>query len=305
MLRPPPEAPLGVLPREALRIDQGFHPHHAHWQGQGYAMGAEAGAAAALVFVPRSKRLARALVAQACAFAPGGLVAVDGQKTDGIDSLFRACRNRLGDLPNVTKGHGRLFWFRATEAFADWAMPEPEPGPEPGPEGFVTLPGVFSEQGVDRGSALLAGALPPKMVGRVCDLGAGWGYLAQAVLSREEVTHLDLVEAEALALDCARLNVTDPRAAFHWADALTFSPAEPYTHIVTNPPFHESRKGQPTLGQGFITAAARMLAPNGRLWLVANRHLPYEAVLTDRFRNAEEIGGDGAFKLFAASRPRR
>ena len=289
-----------MLPREAVRIDQGFRPHFQHWQRHGYAMGVAAQAATALVFVPRSKRLARALIAQACALAPGGLVVVDGQKADGADSLFRACRDRLGDLPNVTKDHGRLFWFPATEAFADWAMPEPERGPE----GFATLPGVFSEAGVDRGSALLAAALPEQMAGRVCDLGAGWGYLAQAILTREGVTHVDLVEAEALALDCARLNVTDPRAAFHWADALTFAPSVPYAYIVTNPPFHESRKGQPALGQGFIAAAARMLAPNGRLWLVANRHLPYEAPLRGRFRKVDEIGGDGAFKLFAASRPR-
>ena len=32
----------------------------------------------------------------------------------------------------------------------------------------------------DRGSALLAAALPAKLGGKVVDLGAGWGYLSRA-----------------------------------------------------------------------------------------------------------------------------
>ena len=47
---------------------------------------------------------------------------------------------------------------------------------------------------------------------RIVDLGAGWGFLARAILARDGVRQLDLVEAEAAALDCARRNVTDPRA---------------------------------------------------------------------------------------------
>jgi 16S rRNA (guanine1207-N2)-methyltransferase len=48
-----------------------------------------------------------------------------------------------------------------------------------------------------------------------------------------------------------------------------------------------------------------MLHPGGTLWLVANRHLPYGAVLTETFRQVEDIGGDGAFRLVRASRPVR
>ena len=46
-----------------------------------------------------------------------------------------------------------------------------------------------------------------------------------------------------------------------------------------------------------------MLAPAGRMWMVANRQLPYEAVLARHFREVAEIGGDTAFKLIAAARP--
>jgi 16S rRNA (guanine1207-N2)-methyltransferase len=38
-----------------------------------------------------------------------------------------------------------------------------------------------------------------------------------------------------------------------------------------------------------------MLAPNGSLWLVANRHLPYDAVLSESFPQHEDVAGDAAF----------
>ena len=72
-----------------------------------------------------------------------------------------------------------------------------------------------------------------------------------------------------------------------------------------NPPFHTGRAADPALGIAFIAAAARALTGSGQLWMVANRHLPYEAALRDRFKTVEELGGDAAFKLFHATRPKR
>ena len=56
---------------------------------------------------------------------------------------------------------------------------------------------------LDERFALLKGAT------RVVDLGAGWGWLAAQVLKREGVEAVHLVEADAEALDCARLNLRD------------------------------------------------------------------------------------------------
>lgn len=296
--RPPAGYDLGALERGRVRILTGFRPDRDWWQAAGYeVVDKAADEAVTLVVVPRSKALARAMVAEACEGA--GLVLVDGQRTDGADSLFKECRARLGDLPNVAKAHGRLFWFAASDVFADWAAPPPQPGPE----GFVTTAGVFSDGAVDRGSALLAAALPGKMGPHVADLGAGWGYLSAAVLQREGVERVDLVEAEALSLDCAWRNLSDPRAVFHWADATTWGAARSVDAVVMNPPFHTGRAADPGLGRAFIAAAARLLKPQGSLWMVANRHLAYEGALRENFRNLDEIGGDSAFKLYHASRP--
>jgi 16S rRNA (guanine1207-N2)-methyltransferase len=46
-----------------------------------------------------------------------------------------------------------------------------------------------------------------------------------------------------------------------------------------------------------------MLAPNGVLWLVANRHLPYEAALAECFREVAPLESAGGYKLVRAARP--
>ncbi len=300
VMRPAADYDVSALPRDDIMIAQGFYPDFARWNDAGYFVTAKAEPAeVAIVVVPRSKALARAMIASAATWAK--LVIVDGQKTDGVESLFKDCRKRLGSLPSVPKGHGRIFWFTPTDVFDDWVAPPPSMGPH----GFVTTAGVFSDGAVDKGSALLAAALPDKLPARMADVGAGWGYLAGPVLARKGVASLDLIEAEALSLECARLNVSDKRVDFHWADATAFAPAVPFDGIVMNPPFHTGRASEPSLGRAFIAGAARMLAGHGKLWMVANRHLPYEQALRDAFRNVDEIAGDGAFKVFHATRPVR
>ncbi|MEJ6404452.1 class I SAM-dependent methyltransferase [Yoonia sp. 2307UL14-13] len=300
VMRPSATYDVVALPREAVQIMQGFHPDHIAWERAGYPVGQEGGAASvAIVVVPRAKALARDMIARACTNAD--LIIVDGQKTDGVDSLFKDCRKRLGDLSSITKGHGRLFWFDKTDAFADWAAGPPQMGPH----GFYTNAGVFSDGAIDAGSTLLAEHLPAKLPARMADLGAGWGYLAGPVLERKGVISLDLIEAEALSVACARKNVTDPRATIHWADATDFTPDAAFDGIVMNPPFHTGRTPDPALGRAFIHAAARLLTPNGKLWMVANRHLPYETTLSDTFRNVDMIASTNAFKVFHANRPKR
>jgi len=72
-----------------------------------------------------------------------------------------------------------------------------------------------------------------------------------------------------------------------------------------NPPFHVSRAAEPDLGAAFIEAAAKVLTGSGHLWLVANRQLPYEAVLERSFRRVETVTSNSGFKVLSAQGPRR
>lgn len=299
VLRPDPDYDLSGFAASDVTIVHRFRPHVMDWEAAGYSVVEDCPEVdLAVVVIPKSKTLARVMIAEAVAKA--GCVFVDGSKDHGIDSLYKECRKRAGELPSVTKAHGRLFVLPKSDLFDDWKSA----GPVAGPEGFKTQAGVFSEGGVDRGSALLAKALPKKLPARVADFGAGWGYLSRTILEREGVQSLDLWEAEGLSLDCARLNTPDERAMFHWGDVTREVPKRTYDAIVMNPPFHTGRRADVGLGQAFILAAARALVPNGQLWMVANRHLPYESLLGSAFIKVEELMGDKGFKVLHASRPK-
>lgn len=296
VLRPPVGFDLSDL--DEAHVVQGFKPAYDFFAVQGFsvALAPDGSYAAALVCVTRSKVETRGLIADAAQRAP--LVLVDGQKTDGIESHLKDIKKRATVVSVVSKAHGKLFAFR-DGAFADWDAPAKVV------DGFQTVPGVFSSDGIDPASQMLAAHLPEKLPNRIADLGAGWGYLATQILLRDSVKEVHLVEAEHAALDCARRNVTDPRAQFHWADATQFTLPTGLDAVVMNPPFHPSRAADPKLGQAFIANAARILAPHGKLWMVANRHLPYEAEAQSRFAQVTEIAGDNRFKVLLAEKPRR
>ncbi|MDO5370245.1 class I SAM-dependent methyltransferase [Paracoccus sp. (in: a-proteobacteria)] len=290
-------------------VVQGFRPAHDSVASQGFRAltSVDGRADAAVVFLPRARAEARARVAAAAAaLDEGAALWIDGQKTDGVDAMLRELRG-LAPVDQVqSRAHGKI--FRVTVPGGDWLPPDWKGARRTVEGGFVTAPGVFSADGPDPASVALAACLPERLPTRMVDLGAGWGWLSAQVLTRPGIELLHLVEADHAALDCAKANVTDPHARFHWADATTFRLPEPVNGVVMNPPFHQGRAADPHLGGRFIRAAAGLLTGAGRLWMVANRHLPYEAALNEHFADVREIGGDNRFKVIAATgagRPKR
>jgi 16S rRNA (guanine1207-N2)-methyltransferase len=158
---------------------------------------------------------------------------------------------------------------------------------------------VFAWDRIDGGSALLAEHLPA-LKGAGADLGCGYGALATVVLRSEAVTALRLIDLDRRAVEAARKNVDDPRATFQWADARTLDDGGQLDFVVMNPPFHDGGAEDRRLGQAFVRKAAGLLKKGGVLWLVANRHLPYEAELNAAFKRVTPVTEGGGYKLFEA-----
>lgn len=265
-----------------------------------------------LVLPPRQRDEARALFAQAMRrAAPGGLVLAAMPNSEGAKSGEADLARLAGPLQVISKHKCRVFWTAPLSDAADPALLEEWSAldaPQRNAAGYVSRPGLFAWDRVDTASALLAGHLPADLSGRLADLGAGYGYLATQVLARcVGVTGLDLYEAERRALEPARLNLEDAQRAcgrpvpfaMHWHD-VTQGLLDRYDAIVSNPPFHQGRADLPELGRAFIDTAAGALWPHGRLWLVANRHLPYEATLAARFTEVRTVTTQEGFKVIEA-----
>ncbi|MEP6898177.1 MAG: methyltransferase [Rhodanobacter sp.] len=266
-----------------------------------------------LVLPPRQRDEARALFARALGhLAPGGTLLASMPNAEGAKSGEADLAKLTGTVQHLSKHKCRVFWSMPQSDRVDrqlqseWLTLDE---PREIVDGLVSRPGLFAWNRIDRASALLAAHLPNDLHGRVADLGAGYGYLATQVIARcPEVVAIDLYEAEARAMEPARINLSRAQrlharevdGAVHWHDVTRGLPQR-YNAIVSNPPFHQGRADLPELGRAFIVSAADALLPDGRLLIVANRHLPYEATLASRFREVRTLAVQEGFKVIEAS----
>jgi 16S rRNA (guanine1207-N2)-methyltransferase len=296
-----------------LSLVQGFRPDYRSLLASGHRvtpMPEGDGFDAALVLVGRHRGQNESRVAEAIERVnANGLIVVAGGKEDGIASLRKRVAGLMELEGQMPKYHGIVFWFRRPEDAAHILAALREGNGETLVEGrFRTMPGMFSHDRVDTGSKLLADNLPSDLSGKVADFCAGWGYLAVEVLRRATgVKQIDLYEADFASLEAAKLNLAEAGHSlaaknFFWHDLLGEKVTEHYDAIVMNPPFHKTRAADPLMGQGMIKAAAAALRRGGRLLMVANTALPYEAVLNAQFGGHKEIARDGGFKVLSATR---
>jgi len=165
--------------------------------------------------------------------------------------------------------------------------------------GLWTQPGVFSWDRIDPGSALLIRHLP-EFSGRGADFGCGLGLLAHKILRSTRVSQLTLIDIDRRAVELCRRNVDDSRIALLWADVRAVAGLDSLDFVVMNPPFHEAGAENRALGLAFIDKAAAVLRKGGLCWLVANRHLPYEAALARHFRESRAVADEGGYKIIEA-----
>lgn len=166
--------------------------------------------------------------------------------------------------------------------------------------GLWTQPGVFSWDRLDPGTHMLIEHLHA-LSGRGADFGCGIGILARAVLASDAVTELTLVDIDRRAIECAEHNLDTPRAKFLWTDLRDPHPdLVNLDFVVMNAPFHDAGQEDKGLAQAFVRRAAESLRKGGVCIMVANRHLPYEAVLKPLFKAVTPVIEQGGYKIYEA-----
>ena len=290
--------------KNKLVCEQGFRPTFLDLENAGFNVKPELTEQGplhgCLVLCSRSRAVNERNAVRAWnALRDGGVLAIAGNKTSGIQPLRKWVGQRAELAGSLSKHHAVVFWL--TKSGGPW--PKFDHGETV--DGFVIEPGMFSANGPDTGSQVLARHFDERIYGRVADFGAGWGYLSKCLLDTcDRVEQLDLFEADHASLDAARKNVGN-RARFHWTDLAREAPSGPFNWIIMNPPFHSGRAALPDLGNQFIEAAAKALPAGGRLLMVANTNLPYERTLQSLFKKVERIDQDKGFKVLEAVRGSR
>lgn len=186
------------------------------------------------------------------------------------------------------------------------------------PVRWLTLPGLFASGLVDVMTSALLSAMPPPLArAKVLDFCAGSGVIAAALLAAEPTLRLHLLDADALAVRAARVNLGGG-ACVYLGDGWDGLPrgtrfghvarGTRFDLIVSNPPVHLGLQTDFRILRTLIAGAAKRLRHGGALWLVAQTYVPVGRLLA---RQAGRLCGvraaydDGRFTVWTATKAAR
>ena len=207
-------------------------------------------------------------------------------------------------------------------------FPPPPPGPPPDPPSgnfrrgsgaaaervlmglpWVVYPGLFAGGGLDVMTAALLQVLPlPPPGTRALDFACGSGAIGAVLAARCPSLRLHLLDADALAIEAARCNVSSARRFFlsaGWPEALEAKRGKRFKYgwIVSNPPVHKGQPDQFETLVSLISGARLRLTRSGTLWIVAQQHVPVGRLLAAYGRFARvraKLSADGRFVVWSA-----
>lgn len=265
-----------------------------------------------ILSLPRQKVLLQMLLD--CAktlLAAGGSVWLAGENKAGIKSADKLLKQHFGHVQKLDNArHCTLFEasepntnepFDHAEYLEIWTADSA--GDSAGKKlEIASYPGVFAHGHLDAGSSLLLESLAKQTItGSILDFGCGSGVIG-AHFAAQPDTEVTFLDTSAMALKAcketlARNNLQGTLLA---ADGLSGLETR-YNWILSNPPIHSGVKTDNHLSMQLLTDVKKHLQPGGQLIIVANRHLPYEKWLEERFKQVTELSLNQHFKVLCAS----
>ena len=164
---------------------------------------------------------------------------------------------------------------------------------------FTTDAGVFSRDGLDRGTEVLLEALPA-LSGRVLDLGCGWGAVGVALGKRYPALDIVMTDINSRAVELARRNLAENGVTAAVLQGDGFDAVEGrFDAIVTNPPI---RAGKAVI-YGLFARARDYLEPDGALYVVIRKQQGAPSALKylkEIYSRAETVDRASGFHVLRA-----
>jgi len=274
----------------------------------------------ACLLLPKGRDLTRLYLLRLWeALRPGGRLYVAGPNRGGIKpAIADASALYGGGLTLAYKGGSRVALFYRPESRPDlppdFAVAGVHEGEFESLEAEVdgqtypiaALPGVFARRGLDEGTRLLLSALTVHPDDRVLDVGCGYGIIGMVAAMRRPSASVTMVDADLLAVACARETLRRNGLAETVRVVLGDGPqaleGERFTLIVSNPPFHAGHEVTLDIAHSFVAEAFEALEMRGRLILVANRFLPYHRAMEATFGEVEVLAQTSLYRVLAATK---
>jgi 16S rRNA (guanine1207-N2)-methyltransferase len=242
------------------------------------------------------------------ALKAGGLLMVVADNQAGGKSLSKKLAAFGCPVQDLSKHKCRVVWTSAPEqASPDKIQAAIKAGDihTRNVDGLYTQAGVFSWEHRDKGTEILLQHLPQSLSGHGADFGCGIGEISRFILATcPHITTLTCIDHDSRAVLCCMKNTSayQDKVSVLCQDIPQQTSLKGLNFIVMNPPFHNGKIEDKTLGLSFIIKAANALNTGGTLYMVANSHLPYEDTLSAHFSQITLLAKENGFKIFAAVR---
>ena len=263
-----------------------------------------------IIFVPKAKELLNYLLHTIATLLPqGASVFLVGEKKAGVERAAKQLQPFGKSVKLDSARHCQLWQLTLDctvekKALADWAQTYNVSTPK-GDLTVCALPGVFSQNHLDIGTAVFLPYLSEVTSGKIADFGCGAGVISAYLAKLNPSNRIFAMDVDAFALASTKMtfehNQLEPeqldiKAVTGIEDAPLFLHA-----IVSNPPFHQGIQTQYDTSETLCKTSRRHLKSGGELWIVANRFLNYPTLIEQSFGQCTIKTDQQGFKVLFAS----
>ncbi|RKG49813.1 methyltransferase domain-containing protein [Acinetobacter cumulans] len=264
----------------------------------------------AIVFVPKSKELLNYILHNlASRLSLGASIFLVGEKKGGVE---RASKQLLpyGKTLKLDSARHCQMWQTVLEknttakTLEDWAQRYTVPTPQ-GDLNICALPGVFSQNRLDVGTAVFLPYLSKVSSGKIADFGCGAGVISAYLAKLNPKNRIFAMDVDAFALASTKMTFEENSLVPEQLEIKAVSGIEDaplFLHaIVSNPPFHQGIQTDYNASENLCKTARRHLKSDGELWIVANRFLNYPVLIEQSFGQCITKADQQGFKVLFAS----
>jgi 16S rRNA (guanine1207-N2)-methyltransferase len=243
--------------------------------------------------------------------AEGAGLYLAGYKQEGIKTYVDKAAAYLGSLANKERG-GKTSLLAHVEKTNPLGLSlddrnYPDFSELGGSLAIQSKPGVFGWNKVDKGSKFLIEKLPDFLESlnstpeSVADLGCGYGYLslmANKILpTRYVATDNNVAAVNSCKENFKKFDIEGDVILDDCASSI----GQKFDILLCNPPFHQGFDIDNDLTDKFLSAARRLLKPEGKALFVVNGFIPLERKAAAYFSDITMLASNCSFKLVSVS----
>ena len=263
----------------------------------------------AIIFVPKSKELLNYILHNVVSrLSLGASIFLVGEKKAGVERAAKQLQPYGQALKLDSARHCQMWQVTinttvTAKALADWAQQYTVATPN-GDLTICALPGVFSQNRLDVGTAALLPFLSKVTSGKIADFGCGAGVISAYLAKLNPKNRIFAMDVDAFALASTRMTFEKNDLAPEQLEITAVTGIEDaplFLHaIVSNPPFHQGIQTNYNASESLCKTSRRHLKSGGELWIVANRFLNYPLLIEQNFGQCTTKADQQGFKVLFA-----